>query len=209
MRRSRHNFLFCKKWENFSLATANRIRLGLKDPLYRIGVFKNSIITILLLLLHSLRDAVKDLRHHSSELIQHALPKVIEGSQHLLQPHPLQEARVSAGTVGIFRRRLHRGVQILQECLLEDFAEFCAQPGGQRVAAGPQSANLIDQAGERFLDADNLGVCVVQVLVDQNVPSVSATLTVAEAAGDSAEKVLNLKKETTEQVTCRPLMGSF
>lgn len=67
----------------------------------------------------------------------------------------------------------------------------------------------MDQAGERFLDADNLGVCVVQVLVGQNVPSVSATLTVAKAAGDSAEKVLNLKMETTEQVTCRPLMGSF
>lgn len=155
------------------------------------------MITVLLLLLHGLRDAVKDLRHHSSELIQHALAKVVEGSQHLLQPHPLQEARVSAGTVGISGRLLHRAVRVLQECLLEDFAEFCAQPGGQRVSAGPQSADLIGQAGERFLDADNLGVCVVQVLVDQNVPSVSATLTltVAKAAGDSAEKVLNLKKK--------------
>lgn len=181
----------------------------MKDPFYRIGVFKYSIITVLLLLLHSLRDAVKDLRHHSSKLIQHTLPKIIEGSQHLLQPHPLQEDRVSAGTVGIFSHLLYRGVQIIQECLPEDFAEFCTQSGGQRVTAGCQSADLIDQAVERFLDANNLDVCVVKVLIDQNVPSVSTTLTVAKAAGDSAEKVLNLKTKTTEQVTCRPLMGSF
>lgn len=40
LRRSWHNFLFCRKREIFSLATANSIWLGLQDPLHRIGAVK-------------------------------------------------------------------------------------------------------------------------------------------------------------------------
>lgn len=195
LRRSRHNFLFCRKRDNLSLAAARRIWLGLKAPSYPLGVSKYSAITGLLLHLHRLRDAVKDLRHHSSELVKHALPKVIEGIQHLLQPHPLQEARVSAGTVGVIGRILCWGVQIIQERLLEDFAKLCSHPGGLHVTAGHQGADFIGQTVKRFLDADNLGVRVVDLLVDQDVPRVSAALTIAKAAGYSAKKVLHLKRK--------------
>ena len=153
------------------------------------------VATFLLLFLHCLVDVIKHLGHHRSKLIQHALAKVKEGVQHLLQPHTLQEARVSAGVVGIGGALLRQDVGVVQEGFLEGFVEPGAYPGDQGDAALHQRANLADEAVEGILDARNLGVRAVGALVHQDVPCLDGSLPGAKAPGHSAEQVLHLQHE--------------
>lgn len=140
-------------------------------------------------------DVIKHLGHHCSKLVQHALAKVKEGVQHLLQPHTLQEARVSAGVVGIGGALLRHNVGVVQEGFPEGFVEPGAYPGDQGDAALHQCAHLVRQAVEGILDACNLSVGAVGALVHQDVPCLDGRLPGAKAPRHSAEQVLHLQYE--------------
>ena len=146
-----------------------------------------------LLFLHCPMEVIEHLGHHGSEFLHHTLAKVIEGVQHLLQAHALQEARVSSRVVGVGGALLRRNVADVQEGFPEHSVQPAAHPGHQSDAVVHHHVHLGDQAVEGVLHVVHLRLCGFGALVDQDVPGLQARFTGAKATGNPVEESLHLQ----------------
>lgn len=150
-------------------------------------------VTFLSLLLHSLIDIIKHLGNHSSKLLHHALSKVKEWLQHLLQPNALQEAGVAPRVVWIGSAFLWQFIGVVQESLLKDSVKPAAHPGDQSDAAVHQGPHLAHNSLERILNLNYIWFWFVRTLVHQDVSCLQRALSWTKASGDSLEKGFNLQ----------------